>query len=562
MMSTKFLKLCCLLFVFSCAPLLSEMSSPSENGRILFLIQQGQYQKAIELYCETTQLQGTHDFDLLHRMGLSILDFGFRQNDPEIQLLSLFGASISARDDVFYILEDSLKSRYPPIQLVAIQALAKYHQDRADQALLKAMSSSCLPIRLEAAYQLCLKQHPQALSQTECLMYKTSKLLRPIYPQLFVLIENEDATRLMRRMFGNPSEEVRVSAILSAAKHQRDDLLPQIRQQSFYLQCMPQEACAYALGLLKDEQSISKLQKLARSAYPSVALAAHQALYRLGRRDEAREYLESQARQNDVFAITILKDMPESVDLLIELSRNPDRQVRINAILALVEQRHPACLTGLAEILLHDKHDLAFVELHSPGQTLKAWKAVTSASAILKEDVASYIKTLQLKEHVLGKLQEMQETSFLQIAKLLFERQQNDLIPVLVDLLEELDTPGVIQFLKSYQQKPGAPFIRQYCNLALYRLNEPGPYQEQLVQWVKSQNQQDLIRFRPFAPYEFKSNCYELTPEETSALLVESFEAFATHQDEQGIQVLLDTIKSGNEKNKYALAGLLLRATQ
>lgn len=554
------------LFFFSHIVSLAEANTPVSPGtaKILLFMQQGQHQKAIEAYREFSKVHHTQDFDLLHRIGLGMLDYGYRQSDAEVQLLTLFGASISARDEVFYILEGSLRSRHPQIQLVAIHGLAKFHNDRADQALTRAMSLSFLPIRVEAAHQLCLKQHPQALAQTESLMYKTPKVLLPIYPQLFVLIENEEGTRVLRRLFNHAEEDVRIATILSAAKHQRDDLLPQIRIQASHLQFAQQEACAYALGVLKDEKSIARLQKLAKSQYPTVALAACQALYRLGRKEEARPFIESRAKQADVFAITILKDMPESVETLLELSKHSDRQVRINATLSLLEQRHPACLSGLAEILIHDKYDLAFEELASPGHALKAWKIVPSASAVLKDDLASYIQTLKLKEEILEKAQDLPEQHFLLIANLILKTQQNELIPTLMDLLEELETPAVVNLIKHYQQTPGAPFIRQYCNLSLYRLKEPGPYQEQLIQWVKSQNQKDLIRFRPLVPYEyeFRSSYAELTPEETSRLLIEAFEAFAMHQDDKGIEVLLDAIQSGNPKNKYALAGLLLRATQ
>lgn len=548
--------------IFCLFPFLGCALTEQEEGRLFFLIQQGQHQKALECYVDICQNQGRHQYELLHRIGLSILDEGFRQNDPETQLLSLFGASISAHDEVFYILEESLKSRYPPIQLIGLQALAKFRNDRADDALVRAIASRFLPIRLEAVHQLCLKQHPQALAQAESLMYKTPKSLMAIYPQLFVLIENEEATRQLKRLFNHKSESVRVAAILSAAKHHRDDLLSQIRLQATHLQCGQQEASAYALGVLKDEQSISKLQRLTKSAYTSVALAAYQALYRLGKKEESRQWLEAQAKKGDLFATTILKDVPESADTLIALSRYPDRQVRINATLALAKQRHVACLEGIKEILIRDKYDLAFVEQSSPGHALKSWKVVPSASVVLKDDASSYVETIQLREHLLSQLQDLSETDFLRAARLVFDYQQNELVPKTIHLLEELDTPAVIDFLKSYQQKPGAPLIRQYCNLALYRLHEPGPYQEQLIEWVKSQNQEDLIRFRPLAPYDLKTDAYELTPEETSRLLIEAFEALALQQDEQGIQVLIQALQTGNAKNKYALAGLLLRATQ
>ena len=55
---------------------------------------------------------------------------------------------------------------------------------------------------------------------------------------------------------------------------------------------------------------------------------------------------------------------------------------------------------------------------------------------------------------------------------------------------------------------------------------------------------------------------YQLTPQETSKLLVDSFDAFLKTQDDKGIDIVLEAIQNGNPKNKYALAGLLIHATQ
>ena len=55
---------------------------------------------------------------------------------------------------------------------------------------------------------------------------------------------------------------------------------------------------------------------------------------------------------------------------------------------------------------------------------------------------------------------------------------------------------------------------------------------------------------------------FELTPQETSRLLVDAFEAFVSAQDDKGVDMLISVIQSGNTKNKYALIGLLMRAIQ
>ena len=71
-----------------------------------------------------------------------------------------------------------------------------------------------------------------------------------------------------------------------------------------------------------------------------------------------------------------------------------------------------------------------------------------------------------------------------------------------------------------------------------------------------------MIRFLPFLPRELREDGepYQLSPEDNSSLLIASFESFVNNKDENGIDFLLDAIQNGHAKNKYALAGLLMRA--
>ncbi|MFI0435202.1 MAG: HEAT repeat domain-containing protein [Parachlamydiaceae bacterium] len=531
------------------------------EGRILFLLHQGEDQQGLKLYQEKFQKLGEHHFDLLHQIGLKILESGFRSQDPECQLLTLFGAAVSAHEDAYYILEENVKNKQPAIQLVAISALARFQNDKADQAIIKGLASSTLEVRYEAAHQLCKKKHPLAVSQTESLMYKTPDLYLPIYPSLFAMIGDPHSTRVLRKLLNHPSKEVRLAAVLSVAKYQRDDLLPQIRQHLCQLQFALQEACASTLGALKDEESIPQLEKLGRSQYPIVALAAHCALYQLGRHSFIKE-IEQVAERGNLFAIHALGSIPDQSKMLIELLKNPDLNIRLNAAIALLDQHNPRALESIEEIIIRDKRDLAFKMTQSPGHSFKIWKAIPSSSQLLKDDLQAYVEHIEFKHNLLEKICLLSIPHFITLADHIFSTQQNELVPHTVDILEKLETKEAIACLKRHQQQFGAPLIRQYCNLALYRMGEPGPYAEQLRQWVKTQNKTQLIRFQAFTPWEAGQNSYQLTPEESSKLLIAAFETFTIRQDIQGIEILIEAIATGHKKNKYALAGLLLRGTQ
>lgn len=534
------------------------------QNRILYLMQAGQQSNALDLYREYEQKLGRHDFDLLQQMALSLLDQGYRSGKAEIQLMTIYGAGISTNEKALYILQEGLNSRNPEIQMICLDFIARFQNDSADDSLNKAMGSDHVLIRLEAAYHMAQKRHPKAVGQTESLMNKLPPEVQPIFPQLFAMTGTDEAMKVLRRLMASPSEPVRVEAILSAAKYQRDDLLPKIRNLATHHDLVQQEACATALGMMKDETSLNKLEQMAQSNAPYVRIAALKSLYHLGKKEKGKE-LMALAAEGNIFAIACLADVPESKELLYRLCQHDQIQIRTNAALALLEHQDPRCLPSLVEVLFRDSRDLAFMKTTSPSKALSAWKVVPSARHNLKDNPIAYELALSMREEVLTKALELPEKDFLQLAHLLFETQQNDLVPLLADLLRNHATPASIALLKKHQQKAGAPLIRNYCNLALYKMKEEGPFNENLRQWITKQKDVDLIRFRTFVPWEARDSAdssYQLTPEDTSRLLIESFEAFVQTHDDKGIDILLEAIQNGNSNNKFALAGLLMRAVQ
>ncbi|NGX43186.1 MAG: hypothetical protein K940chlam7_01477 [Chlamydiae bacterium] len=534
-----------------------------EPSRILYLMQSGDMCSALKLYHQQKEETGEHNLDIIQKMGLILLDQGYNSSDPDIQLLTLFGSGISANDSTQYILEEAIKSCNPQFQLIALNFLSKFHNDDANDEINRLMSSDFLAIRLEACYHLAEMQHPKASGQIESLLQKVPPEAISLFPQLFAMTGDAESIKSLQRLMNHPLEAVRIEAILSAAKFGRDDLLPDIRRLSSHLRVSQQEACAVAFGQLKDENSVQRLQTLAQSTTTSVRLAALQALYRLGR-EEVRQNVEEIAKEENLFAILLLGEMQGAEPLLLELAKSKNIHARVNAALALLELGDSRSLPALCNIFLKDSRDLAFVKTDTFGKGLHAWKVIPSARQNLQDNPIALELSLNMRETALEKALDLPEKAFLNLAHTLLELQQNDLVPLLSRLLENLQTPSAIELLKIHREQIGAPLIRNYCNLALYSLKEVGPYRSTLHAWMASKKQYDLIQFRPYVPWE-KRNVeaykYQLTPQETSRLLVEAFESLIQTQDENAIDILLHAIQYGNRKNRYALAGLLIRAT-
>lgn len=544
----------CLLFLCSLVQ--------AEPNRTLYLLRQGLFQSAIENYEQHVFETGKHDYQILQQIGLTLIELGWKCSDPEIKLLSLFGAGISAHDQAQHLLEDAIRANDPRFQLAALNFLSKNYTDDSSRFLNLAMKSDFLPIRLEAVFHMAQKQHPKTAYQIESLMQKVPPEVLPLFPQLLGASGDRDSMIMLRRLMSHPLLAVRLEAILSAARAGRDDLLPEIRGISSHHQIEEQEAAAVAIGLLKDEESVKRLTELKQSKAKNVQIASLQALYRMGREDAALPLIEM-ARQGNLFAISVLSELNQSENTLYELCCTEDLNIRINAALSLLERRDPRCLQTLLELFLRDPRDLALSQTHSAGKGLTAYKIVPSAQQNFESTPLLYEQTLNLKEAALQKTLELPEKDFFAFARLLFDTRQNDLIPALTHLLEERRSPGAVEILKTYREQIGAPLIRYWCNLALYRMKEEGPYTPTLKFWVKEYQFHDMIQFRPMLPWKMRSanaSQYQLTPQETSRLLVETYESLVQLQDEEGIALILEAIKSGNRKNRYALAGLLIRA--
>ncbi|NGX46113.1 MAG: hypothetical protein K940chlam2_01295 [Chlamydiae bacterium] len=417
---------------------------------------------------------------------------------------------------------------------------------------------------MEAAQQLAIRKHRAATGQIESLMYRVPPPFRFFFPQFFALIGTNDAIALLRHLMEDRFSVVRVEALLSAARFGRDDLLPSIRSSLTHLDVAEQEAAAFSVGLLKDTRCQKRLIKLLDSPQSNVQIAAALSLHKLGDHSGIALLLEK-AGKEDLYAIQALSAVNEGADLLARLSKHADIQVRLNATMALLAMRDDRAALPLMELLLHDSRDMGFMPHPSLGRSQLSWKAVFSAAQHQKEgpyDIFS--STIMLREQLLTQALELSDEIFMKIAETLLHSRQADLIPLLTNLLENLQTPEAITLLKQSASRAGDPLARAYCSLALFRLKEEGPWEENVKGWARRNLSTEMIQFRPMVTIDQRitRSPFELTPEDHSRLLIETFQTIADRHEESGIALLLDALEKGNPKNRYVLAGLLLRALQ
>lgn len=529
----------------------------------LYLMQQNQTEESIEKYREFADLSGRHDFEVLQQMGLILLQKGIQSPDNQAFMMTLFGAGLSGSANALEILEKGVHHPDPQMQLLALHFIAKMDDDRTFEIFNRAMSSDYLAIRMEAAFYMAQAKHPHAVGQIEGLMVRLPPVFKPFFPSLFALLGTNDATQALRRLIEDPDPQTRIESILHVARLGRDDFLPMLRKRLTHTHIAELEASAFAMGALKDSQSIPSLKKLTTSPTETIRLAASIALFHLGNRLYIPTIIHL-AKQSNLFAIAALGEISETEEVLATLVQSSDLQVRINAGISLLQRRDSRCLDALSEILISDARDLAFYPFRSVGRTLTAIKAVPSAEIRSKDPTIDLSYSLAMREHFLREAIHLPEEVFLKLAKRIFNRSQADLVPTTIALLENLQTEKAIALLKEGAKKISTPLVRDYCHLALYRLKQEGPYEEYINNWAMHQKGSQLIQLRELLPWKYRleQSDYTLTPEETSRLLIEVFLSIASRRDEKSIAFLLEAIQKGNPHNRYALMGLLMKATE
>lgn len=529
----------------------------------LYLMQQNQIEESIEKYREFAEMTGRHDFEVLQQMGLILLQKGIQNEDPQTFTMTLLGAGLSGSANALEILEKGLHHPDPQIQLLSLHFIAKLDDDRSTDILNEAMGSDYLGIRMEAAFYLAQRKHPHAVGQIEGLMYRLPPVFKPFFPALFALIGTSDATHSLRRLVEDADPHTRVESILHIARLGRDDFLPMLRKRLTHTHIAELEAAAFAMGALKDSHSIPKLKKLTQSSTDTIRIAAALALFQLGDRSHLPLLFEL-AQKSNLFAIASLGPISGTEELLAKLVQSTDLQVRLNAAVALLQRRDSRALPALLEIFLDDARDLAFQPFNSLGKTLSAIKAIPSAELRAKDPTLNLGYSLAMREHFLREALHLPEEAFLSLAQKIFSRGQNDLVPTTIALLENLQTDKAIALLKEGAQKLSHPLIRDYCHLSLYRLNQEGPYEDYINHWVMHQQQTQLIQLREILPWKYRldPSDYTLTPEETSRLLIETFLSIASKRDEKSIAFLLSALQQAPPANRYALMGLLMKATE
>lgn len=536
-----------------------------DKRHILYLMSIHEVEKAIDEYLKIYKIEKKHDFEVLEQMCLTLLEIGGSSPFPEDQLLTLFGISLSQSSQSFLpFLDAAIRSPFPEVQAAALQILSQTHEDKSDDIIATGLKSNFLQIRFETLFHLIHRKTSNSLGQIESLANLLPPQAKPFFVEFYALHGSFEAIQILKQLLNDPDPSVRITAILYSARYGRDDLLPNIRSALTHSDPLVKEAASFAIGYLKDLHSINHLKAASNSPFPETKLAALISLFHLGHTESSVEICRL-AKDGNLFAIHLLKEIPESTPLLEELLLSKDEAISLNATIALLHLKNPKALPQLMNLLETNLDVTYFIPFTSPGRSLLAWK-IAPPSSFKTPEQKNNLKAISLhfQEELLTRSLELPKENFLQIAKKLMQGKQTKLLPLLIRLLENESSEETKALLIEKAYAIDHPLLRSYCKLALYRMHINTFYRAEFLKWLAHQKATKMIEFRPMlernARDDKQKGDYTLSPEEISGLFIESFDALASNHDPEGIEFLLESLRDGHVKNRYAFAGLLLKS--
>ncbi len=496
------------------------------------------------------------DFAAWRQRAWTILDEGSRHEEMEIQMLTLFGAKLSQDEEAMTFYMRALRSPKPELQLAAIKSLATLKNDRADEALQEGLRSNEIIIRLETLLLMAQRGMPGVSDHVEGLMAKIPKPLHVVFPPLFAMAGDPASLKQLRLLLSDSDDRVRASSAMSVEKGGIEEFLPHIRRLAKQVSPIVQEAAVHCLGVFGDATSLPIFKRLINSPFQEVKIAALQA-YAMLNEEEALPLIIKEADAGNVFAITLLGAVAGGEQKLKTYLRSSDPQIAINAAMALLGRGEREGLRIIAPLILSNRATLA---PHTTSlKHVIAWKLVAGGPY---EDPIIEERIRESRREIVRRIFLCPEEDALAFANELFLRGENEYFPPLMEQLYITGTPGVIALLEKFQQKIGAPYVRGATALILFKLGQK-ERREEIISFLKAHNAIELIRLKPILDDKLNpfSTPFELSPQETSSLYIEMLEALLTEGKEDGIDVLVEAMEKGNPNNRYALAGLLIRAT-
>jgi HEAT repeat protein len=534
--------------------------------QILYLFSKGEQIKGFKKYLEYYEKIKDHDYKLLREISLMIIEDGIAKGTEEDALLSLIAIEVANEHCFSHHFGKLMQSRFFPVQAKTLSLLKNIETEQSEMIIKSCLSSDFIMLRLEALSILVQKHNETALGQVEALMNMVPKYYHPMFVDFYALAGTKYALSIMKQMISDKDLNLNLATIVAARNYHLEELIPNLRHSLTHTSPIIQEAAASSLGSFHDAYSISKLEALTKSNHEETKLAALFALYTMGQKDRQDEIL-SLAKKDNLFAISLLSKVEKSEKPLHEIYYSDDNNLRINSAITMLDQKDPLCAPVIKDLITLDT-DVYFLDLlYSAGRSFTALKmSPLSTLENLQMLPSMQGRTIMIQNQLLTKCIDLPRNAFMAIIEDIFSKKRNNLIPTAIALLENFDDDDSRAYLIEKTKSLGAPFIRTACHLSLWKSTQNEIHKEAVSAWLKEYGKHEMVSISQKATKneEKKPSLagYELTLEEKSHLLIQSFLTISGSREKSGLDCILDAMISGHEKNRIPLAGVLLKTIQ
>jgi len=539
--------------------------SHSQIGSQKFLMQ-GEIENAVIAYLDSSRLGKPHDTATLKKIAKEQILQGVRSRNEGLQLLSIFAISMSQSEELITCLEEAVESPHPQVALAAMRSLAAFNTDKAARAIQSALRSNYLGLRIEASFLLAEQKRIDAADQIEALMHKCPEPALGLFAHLFAKGGSCHDLALLAQLMSHSSPYIRSSAILAAAGFERRSLEKNLLAALTHTHPLETEAAAFATGHLRLEEGFERLSALTKSPSPAVRFAAWCALEKLGNKEALGEIV-SLATKGDLFAIQALGSHPSAEGILEELLNSHDPDAAMNAALSLLHLKNPKGLPLLAKLLASP--GVGFAEHHLPAHSDRCFVRAPIHSKGLEKNPGLIHSTLTFKQQVVALCLQLPESDFFPFIDMLIQTENSESISLAADALAMRGSEECISKLDHLRQRPGAPWLRMRCALALYKITRDIKYLNEVKTWLFANIDREIIELMPYGQdtaqlaREFSGHSrHELRPSETSALLVEAWMTLAHSESDAGLNLILEATAQSPFESRLVLAGLLMKALQ
>lgn len=535
------------------------------SARLRFLVASGRLEAALSCYLSAKSQKSVDDDLFLSDLAIHLIDNALMDPDPKIQLAGLYGLSLSAHPSGLLLLEQLSNSLQPIIQAIAVQMAKLAPDPTATFIINRALNSNYIEIRFHALQFLVMRKDPTAFGHIQSLLHKLPPQAKPYFCDFLASLGTQESEFLLVDFFLSNSPTLRMHVLQSALNHTLFSFLPHFQNSLHVGVPQEQEISAFAMSRFGQIESQGLLKKLQNSPHPEVRLAAATSLLSFGFVDALQTVIEL-AKMKNLWAIDLLGSYAGGETLLKELFFDSDPNIQLNAMLSLLKRKEPCALEQAKKILKTPSHIALFTPIYSEGGSFKAWKIFSpTQTPSPEEQQRALLATFELKNQILILGMELPEEAFFEILETIIHLRENSFAPLIAQITQNMKTPRTKARLLDLSQESGWPLLRIFSHFILYVNGDKNRHKKELLRWIHEEKKRSVIEFKPstsFLDSYEKSSPYELTPEESSALFIETLAAMASMQDPEGIDLILQLIKDGHVNNRPILAGLLFKILQ